>query len=167
MSNQATVDNALCTINIAGREFSGFADGVGYSAVFDTDRFTKIVGNRGLGAFGKTISGAATITLTLMSTSDDNDFLQLMSTADNVNPGGALVPLAKVTANARIKEAGMVRVMKIPDTQEGAGPYPVVWVLGSLNFVKYIGGYDETPVFTSAEALQELINQAPPVRAPV
>lgn len=167
MANQATVDNSLCTIIAAGYLFTGFADGVSFTSVYDVDRFTKLVGNRGLGAFGKTISNAAVITMNIMSTSADNDALMIMATADNNTPGGILVPMAKITANARIKEAGNVRVMKIPDTQDGAGAYPIVWTLGSLNWVKYVGGYDETPVFTSMEALQELIDQAPPVRAAV
>jgi hypothetical protein len=166
MSNQATVDPGLCTINIAGHTLTGFADGVGYQSSFDVDRYGKVVGNRGLGAFSKTISAAATITLTLLNTSSDNDILSEIALADNVG-GGVLVPLAKITANARIVETGAVRIVKIPDTQDGAGPYPVVWTLASLNFVKFVGGYEETPTFTNMDDLRELISQAPPVRAPV
>lgn len=167
MANQATVDPGLCTIVIAGYTLSGFADGVSFNSTFDVDRFSKTVGNRGLGAFGKTISGSATITLTVLNTSSDNDVLMLIATADNNTPGGVLVPLVKVTGNARITEGGDVRIMKIPDTQDGAGPYPVTWTLGSLNYVKFVGGYEETPVVTSIEELQALIDQAPPKRAAV
>lgn len=167
MANQATVDNGLCTIMIAGHTLTGFAAVVGYNSVMDVDRFVKIVGNRGLGAYGKTISGSATITLNIMSTSLDNDILMAIATADNVTPGGVLVPLEKLDANSRCVEGGNVRIMKLPDTQSGGGPYPVVWILGSLNFTKFVGGWEETPVAASLERINELIAQAPPLPAAI
>lgn len=165
MANQATVDPGLCTINIAGYTLTGFADGVGYTSSFDVDRYNTIVGNRGLSARSKTISAAATITLNILNTSEDNDILTTIFQADDV-AGGALVPLAKITANARIVEAGSVYIVKLPDTQDGGGPYPITWTLKSMNFTKFVGGYDETPVFTTMDALRELIANAPPIRAP-
>lgn len=165
MANQATVDPGLCTINIAGYTLTGFADGVGYTSTFDVDRYGRIVGNRGLAARSKTISAAATITLNILNTSADNDILTTIFTADDL-AGGVLVPLAKITANARIVEAGAVYIVKLPDTQDGGGQYPIVWTLGSMNFTKFVGGYEETPIFTTMDALRDLIANAPPVRAP-
>jgi hypothetical protein len=167
MANQATEDPGLCTIVIAGYELTGFADGVGYQSSFDVERFNHIVGNRGLSARYKTISASATISLNILSTSADNDILTTIFTADNASPGGALVPLAKVTSNARIVEFGAVYIAKLPDTQQGGPAYPIIWPIRSMNFTKYVGGYEETPIYTSMDALKELIANAPPVRAPV
>ena len=163
MANQATVDPGACVIMLGTYTLTGFATDVGYTSSMRDTRWTATVGNRGLAARGKTVSGLATITLNILNTSVDNDFLSAMAELDDKTPGGFLVPLSKVTMNARIVENGLVYVTKVPDTQDGVGPYPVVWTLESMNFVKFVGGHLGPKIESpgTLEALQALIAKAP------
>lgn len=164
MSDQATIDPGLHVVSILGRRITGFAGENGYSSTMVANAFEVVVGNLGLAAFTRIRSGHAVITLELMPTSDDNDFLSLIHSADLTGAGG-LVPLAKTLANGRTVEAGAVRIQKMPDTTQSNAP--IVWTLLSANFVKFVGGYEKTPVFTTLEALQAAIAAAPPIPAPV
>lgn len=166
MSNNATLDPSKHRIRIAGYLMTGFAPDIGFNSSMDTEAYGKIVGNRGLGGFTRTISGAATITINLMAQSADNTFLSTLYAADAAG-GGVLVPLTKTTENAGLLvEGGLVRVNKMPDTSDGSSAV-VTWTLISVNYTKFVGGYDATAIANTLEELQAIIAQAPPIQAPV
>lgn len=166
MSNNATVDPSQHRIRLGAYLLTGFAPDIGYSSTFDVDEFSTIVGNRGLGAFRRTISQAATITLNLMNTSQDNDFLSLMRLAD-IKGGGVLVPLTKTTVNNNLLvEGGLVRIVKNPDTNDGPAGI-ITWTLKSVNFTKFIAGYGPTITAFTREEMQAIIDNAAPLPAPV
>lgn len=167
MADQATHDPQLCTISIAGARITGFASQDGFSVSYDSDRFSKLVGLRGLGAWNKNSSNAATITLQLLGNSEDNDILAAIHLADISTPGGALVPMIVMQQNGRTAATGAVRVMKMPDVSVGAEMSTRTWMLGSLNWTMYIGGQNTTPIVSNMDDVRALIAAASAIPAAV
>jgi hypothetical protein len=166
MSDNTTFDPKLFVVNVAGFRVTGFANDTGYSSTMDEDFVTTVVGNNGLGAYVFRNSRAATISLTLMPGSNDNDKFMAAVTADRLTPGGVLVPIFVTQQNGRFNEGGFGRFVRWPDGNIAASVTPVVWTFKSLNFVKYIGGQDETPVVSTIEELNALIAAANTIQAP-
>ena len=165
MSNQATVDPGAHVLTILGQRITGFAEGQGYNSSKASDNYAVVVGNLGLAAYARTRSGHQIITVTLMPTSESNSFFSAIAAADATIVGGFLVPLLKTVANSGLTtEAGSVRVTKMPDTTDTSSPN--VWTFISADFVKFVGGYETTPIFKTLEELQAAIDAAPPVVAP-
>ncbi len=164
MSDQATIDSGLHVVDLMSIRVTGFAGENGYTSSMTDNSYEAIVGNLGLGAYTRIRSQRAVITLELMPTSAANRLLSLMHSADLAGVGG-LVLLSKTVVNSKATvEAGAVRVQKWPDTTQSSAP--IVWTLISTNFVKFIDGYETTPVFTTEAELLAVIAAAPPVPAP-
>jgi hypothetical protein len=168
MADQATHDPQLCTISIAGAPISGFASQDGFSVSYDSEKFTKLVGLRGLGAWNKNASNAATITLQLLASSANNATLAAIHLADVSTPGGILVPLIVMQQNSDTTVAtGAVRVMKMPDLTVGAEMPTRTWMLGSLNWTMYVGGQNTTPIVSNMDDVRALIAAASAIPAAV
>ena len=166
MSDNTTFDPKLCVVKVAGFEVTGFADATSYTSTMDEDWVSTVVGNNGLGAYVFRNSRAATITMTLMPGSNDNDKFMAALTADRLTPGGVLIPLWVTQQNGRFNEGGFGRFVRPPDGNIANSLTPVVWTFKSLNFVKYIGGQDETPIANTIEELNALIARANSIQAP-
>lgn len=90
MASFQAYDPAQVIITVGARSLSGFADGTFVRIARDTDSFTKYVGSDGVVARTKTNNFSGSITVTLMQTSPDNNYLSaLLSDAENSTSAGA------------------------------------------------------------------------------
>lgn len=161
MANNATEDFLATTLIMATRVFTGFQQGEGFSTSYDNDHFEKIVGVRGLGAWQKKFDLSATMTLSLLATSDDNDIMSILADADFFTSGGAMFAGAVIQTNGRLKLAWTAgRIMKKPDVSISDGVDVRVWVMGTNKLISFIGGQSSTPIVTFDQA-SALVNALP------
>lgn len=121
---------------------SGFADGTFVSVEFDEDAFTLTVGTDGEATRSKSNNRSATITITLMQTSDVNDLLSAQYLLDINSPGGAgLVPfLLKDTSGRSLFLAEQCWIQKAPAIEYGRESGTVEWTLRTSSLVPFFGG---------------------------
>lgn len=75
-------------LSIAGQAITGYAEGTFISVENEVDGFTKSVGADGEVARMASSNVSGTLTLTLMQTSDSNDLLSSLYTADRISLSG-------------------------------------------------------------------------------
>lgn len=167
MSDNATEDSLATTVILGGKIFTGMQQGEGFSTSYDNDHFEKVVGVRGLGAWQKKFDLSATMTLSLLATSDDNDIMSVFADADFFTTGGFMFPGALIQSNGRLRVAWAAgRIMKKPDISLSDGVDVRVWVMGTTKLISFIGGQTSTPVGTFEEA-SALANALPSLRPAV
>lgn len=167
MANDATWDFASLSIVYGGVLLTGFADGDSYTMTHDVDRYTRLVGNYGLGAWAKSNSFAAGGTLTLLATSDNNAAMQEFLTADENTPNGILVPLVALQLNGIFSHAGSFRIIKAPDVSRGPSVPTTTWMIGTTRLIQVLGGQTPPDIVTSVAQAREIIAAATPLPRPV
>lgn len=93
--SKKTYDPANVQIICGGVPISGFADGTFLDLAFDEDQFSKTVGADGEVSRAKSNNNTATVTISLMQTSESNDVLSAFANADRLNGGGSFPFLVK------------------------------------------------------------------------
>lgn len=162
MANGATLDPLQITILVGGYKITGFESAEnGFSADYDEDRMSSVVGSRGLGAWIKNHNRSATITLNIMANSEDNDALNAFFQADQVTPGGVLIPLVATSQGHRTLATAQVRIVRPPAINHSA--VVRTWTLRTTKLVASYGGIVATPVITSVAEAQALIAAASPI----
>lgn len=167
MSNDATHDIAQYNVVIAGYRLTGFADGDAFNFTAGSDRFTMLIGNYGLGAWAKINNRSANGSFNLLAGSADNDVLQALMTADDLTPGGILVPMVILQTNGLFQAAASIRVTRSPDVARGVSIPQTVWNWGTTRMYTVQGGGIPTPLVTSVAQAQALIAAATPAPVPV
>jgi hypothetical protein len=167
MANDATHDIGLYNIVFGGVLLTGFADGDSYQMAYDVERFTRLIGGYGLGAWAKSNNFAAGGSITLMSTSNDNDAMQAFYSAGETAPGGVLVPLVVLQLNGRFSHTGLFRITKAPDVSRGTSVPTTTWAIGTTRLFQKLGGTTPTDVITSVEQARALIAAGPSLPTPI
>jgi hypothetical protein len=157
MANNATWDFANLNVVFGGHQITGFADGDSYTMDFDVDRFTKRVGNYGLGAWAKSNNFGAGGSFTLLSTSDDNTILQAFLSADEMTPGGVLVPLVALETGGILSHTGLFRITKAPSVSRGTDVPTTTWVIGTTRLIQVLGGSTPSIIIDSVAAAQAIV----------
>lgn len=167
MSNDATHDIAQYAVVIAGYRLSGFADADAFDFTAASDRFSMLVGNYGLGAWAKINNRSATGNFYLLATSSDNIVLDTILNADDVAPGGILVPMVILQTNGIFSAAASIRFHRSPDVARGVSVPTTTWQWSTTRMFTVQGGGIPTPLVTSIAAAQALIANATPPRLPI
>jgi len=121
---------------------SGYADGDFVSIEYDEDAFSLQIGTDGEAARSRTNNRAATITISLMQTSDANDLLSAQYNLDVNSAGGAgIVPLLITDTSGRsLFTAEKAWIQKLPDVTYSREAGPREWVIRTNNLVALVGG---------------------------
>jgi hypothetical protein len=120
----------------------GLADGTFITVEWDEDAYALSVGADGEATRSKTNNRAATITLTLMQTSDVNDLLSTQYLLDINSPGGAGVApfLLKDTQGRTLMAAEQCWIQRAANVEYGREATTREWVLRTSSLVPFIGG---------------------------
>lgn len=158
MANNATWDFANLNVVFGGLHITGFADGDSYAMDFDVDRFTKRIGNYGLGAWAKSNNFGAVGSITLLATSNDNSALQAFLSADELTPGGVLVPLVALQTGGLLSHTGLFRITKAPGVSRGTDVPTTTWVIGTTRLIQALGGSVPTAIVTTVEQARAIVD---------
>lgn len=128
------------SIIIGGHSVRGFADGQFLNIVGNADLFSDAVGSDGDDITRtKNNDQRATITLSLMQTSDSNDVLDAIANSDQIAPNGAGV------FDILIRDRGTGRAMykadggwinKQPDAAYDRTPQPRAWTIRVAKLIR-------------------------------
>jgi hypothetical protein len=116
----ATYDPRKVIVTVGTAEIVGFAGGTFIEVERQTDAANLSVGTKGEYAWGLSADRSATITLTLLQTSQSNDILQAMATADEKDGSGARSFGVQDLGGRTLASALEVRVRKVPNLIFGA-----------------------------------------------
>lgn len=160
---QSATSDFLATQVIVGRHIvTGFADGDSFSLTWDTPQFELRIGNRGLTSRFKRFVRSATMTYTLLETSDDNDVFSSFWAADYYTPGGLLVPFSLADSNGRtvLSAPQGAWFTQLPDVVIGDGTGQRVWTMQTALIEGVVGGKAQTPM-TDINSLPENLPAIP------
>ncbi len=136
-------DPALYTIAIAALPISkGYADGEFIKVERDTDAFTDVAGTDGGVARAKQHDKRATITLTLLQTSDSNALLSTLYALDTNGDNGAGVGpfLLKDRGGLTVHAAEHCWIQKLPDVTLDKGVTARQWKIRVASLESFEGG---------------------------
>ncbi len=141
MAQGATVDPASLNVMFGTHRLAGWGPGDYVGVVYDVEAFNSLVGVDGLGAWAKNQNLAATVTLTLMQTSDSNDRMSAFHLADRATPNGIQLPFVVREKGGRtLFTADKARILKIPDTVWSDTVQVRAWQVRSLRLIPFVGG---------------------------
>lgn len=120
----------------------GWGDGDFVSIESDEDAFSLVVGTDGEATRSRTNNKGATITLTLMQSSDVNDLLSALHALDVNSPGGAGIgPFFCRDGNGRsLYMAESCWIQKRPTAVFGREAGPREWVIRTDKLIAFDGG---------------------------
>ena len=120
----------------------GDAGGTFLSIEFLNDAFVDEVSLDGQVTRSKTNDNRATAKVTLMSSSESNDFLSALHTADKLAENGAGVGafLYEDLNGTTVYAAAECWVVKAPKLDKGQKAVPLEWEIRIANLVEHVGG---------------------------
>lgn len=129
------------TTSFALIPLKGFADGTFINVSRITEAFTSVVGSDGEVARSKSNDNRRRIELTLLQTSDSNDVLSALHTADLEAPNGAGVAPFTIKDGGRfLLVAPVAWIVQSPDEEFGREATGRTWVFETDNDVKVFDG---------------------------
>ncbi len=136
-----TYDPKGVNIAVAGSFIDGFADGEFINVDRDEDSYSLTIGADGKSARARSNNKSATITITLLQTSDANDTLNAFHAADELLAGSGVFPFFLNDINGR--------TVLVAETAWVQKPSPVsysnemsdrVWVIRTDSLKIIVGG---------------------------
>ena len=148
MGQSATTDFLATQIILGRHTVTGLADGDSFSLAWDNPQFELRIGNRGLTSRFKRFVRSATITLTMLETSDDNDLFSRFWAADYYTPGGLLFTFSLADSNGRTVLSAPLGAWftQLPDVTIGDGTGTRVWTIQTALIEGIVGGKAATPI---------------------
>lgn len=140
-----TYDPKQMIVTFGGVQLSGFADGTFVSIVPNDQAFAKTVGADGEVVRAKTNDYTYEVSITLLRTSDSNDYLSGIHITDKLTSKGAL-PLTITDLNGNtvfFVESAWIR--QLPDAEDGKEIGERTWIFDTVQADEYIVG-GNTPV---------------------
>ena len=138
-----TYDADQVTVAFAGVILdSGWADGQFVRIEWETPQFSDVAGTDGEVTRSKSNDRRATITISLMQTSDGNAELSAIAAKDRLEPNGAGVGALQVrdlNGNS-LHEAAEAWISKTPDVSYEREAVAREWTLRCANLVDFTGG---------------------------
>ena len=104
-------------VTFGGRILTGFADGSFVTAERESDAFTKVVGADGEAARVASANRSGKVTVTLMQTSDSNDYLSQIAAADELSQASTGALFIKDASGRSLVTAGEAWIMKVPNAE--------------------------------------------------
>lgn len=145
MSAVREYDAAAVFITVGGASISGFAEESKVLIARNVDAFTLKVGTDGEGARSKSNNRSGRMTITLMGTSPSNAVLSALALADELTPGGAVVPWGCKDLNGgSIHTAQAGWVVKKSDAEYNAEVGERVWILETHDLKHTVAGNNES-----------------------
>lgn len=133
-------DPAEVQVIIAGIKISGFADGTFVTAARKNASFALIVGSDGEGARAKSNDRSATVTVTLLQTSDSNDALSALLNLDELSSDGVGALMIKDNSGRLLLSAETAWIEKPPDAEFAREITNRVWVIETNELTGLWGG---------------------------
>lgn len=163
MSQSATSDFLATQIIVGKHIVTGLADGDSFSLTWDNPQFELRIGNRGLTSRFKRFVRSATVSITLLETSDDNDVFSRFWSADYFTPGGLLFPFSLADSNGTTRLSAPLGAWftQLPDVVIGDGTGQRVWTLQTALIEGFIGGKGPTPL-VDIDSLPDNLPAIPP-----
>ena len=135
-----TYNPADVTIVVAGVPISGFADGTFINAARDNPSFTNGSGADGEGWRAKSNDKTATVTLTLLQTSEANDLLSALSALDEASGDGVGPLLIKDNSGRTLLAAETCWLEKPADSEFAREVSNREWVVKTDSLNVFVGG---------------------------
>jgi hypothetical protein len=129
------------SIVVGAKAISGFADGTFVMIEMDEDAYSKVTGADGEVARAKSNNYSGKITLTLMQSSDSNDFLSALAIADRQTGTGVVPVTVRDAKGTTIVFAESAWVMRMPSTEFSKEIGNREWVLDCSQIEMYVGGH--------------------------
>lgn len=152
-------DPAQVIVTVGARSLSGFADGTFIRVSRDMDSFTKYVGSDSVVARTKTNNFSGSITITLMQTSPDNDYLtQLLQASEILNIQAAGIFNIKVTdkTGTSVFSAANAWIRKPPEVEYSREFSTREWVIDVDRLEMSVGGNDASALGLIAGAARNV-----------
>lgn len=136
-------DPAQVIVTVGVRSISGYADGTFVRVSREVDSFTKYVGSDGTVARTKSNNYSGSITITLMQTSPDNDYLtNLLALAETANAQSLGVFNVKITdkTGTSVFSSANAWIRKYPDVDYARDISTREWVIDVDRLEMVVGG---------------------------
>lgn len=142
MADGATLTTKNLHFIFGGHRVRGWMPGVFLNVAFEADAFNMTIAVDGEGAWMRNANQAARFTLTLMQTSQSNDFLSTTFLADRKSTNGILLPLViKQSNSTNVYAAGKARVIKMADGVWGDTVQGRQWTIATTRLRAFTGGH--------------------------
>jgi hypothetical protein len=135
-----TYDPKQVSVIIGTRAAQGFADGSFVSVDRNEDAFTLLVGADGEGCRAKSNNKSGRVTLTLMSSSEFNDYLSELALADELTGGGVVPLMIKDNSGSSLYSSATAWVVKHPTADFAKEAGTREWVLETDELIMFAGG---------------------------
>lgn len=131
-------------MNISGVDIDGFAEGSFIKVKRTKDLYSMKSGGHGDVIDVKNPDRSGTITISIISTFNTNDFLSGLLLADESAPNGTKrVPILIKDTNGKTLCTGSGRLKGWPELDRGVEEKAVEWVFNVGNLRMFIGGNDD------------------------
>lgn len=137
---QKTYNPKDISLVVGAKAIGGFADGVFVTFEYDEDAFTKTTGADGEVARSKSNNNSGKFTITLMQSSDSNDFLSALAILDRQSGTGVVPVTLRDARGTTVIFAESAWVMKIPAASHGKELENREWVLDCGQVEMFLGG---------------------------
>ena len=128
------------SVIVGARVLTGFAEDSKVVLARTSDAFTSVVGTDGEVTRAKSNDKRGTITISLMQSSDDNDFLSALANADELSGAGVTNVLVKDNSGRALHSAPEAWVQKQPDCEYNREAGSREWILECAQLNNTIGG---------------------------
>lgn len=146
MADGATIDPLALHVLIGPHRVSGRARGTWLTVAYNNDEVAVLSGVDDESTFVDSVDRSATVTITLMQSSDSNDILSAHMVANRTTPGGIAFPLNIVEENGRtVYTAAVAKVSKMADGTWSDGGEVRTWTIVVPKLVGFVGGLSATP----------------------
>ena len=135
-----TYDAAKVQVTWAGLILTGFAPDTFLSVERNVEGFTLQKGASGEGARSKSNDKSGKVTLTLLATSQSNDFLMAIAAADELTGAGVVPLFIKEQDGTTLVASQNSWVQKLPKVERGKESGSVEWVIECDDLEIAIGG---------------------------
>lgn len=128
------------SVIIGDRPLTGFMDGDSITVARLEDSFTEVSGLKGEVARAKSSDKRTDITLTLMQTSPDNDYLSGILQEDEISGRATFNIMIRDQNGTSLHEAEKAWIVKAPDTSYAKELTGREWTLRAANMSMFVGG---------------------------
>jgi Protein of unknown function (DUF3277) len=127
-------------VNVAGTNIHGFAEDSIVSVVRNVDAFSTKVGADGEVGRSHNPDRTGTITITLKSDSDSNDFLSALAIADDVSLAGVFPILVEDANGTSLHSCDAAWIQKSADAEYNREMSEREWVIYCSQLNHFVGG---------------------------
>lgn len=130
----------LVSVIIGERPITGFADGESITAERNNDAFTRVIGMTGEGARVRSNDRSGKITLKLMQTSPDNEYLSTLFNEDEATAARVFNVMIRDQNGTSLHEAQTAWIVKPANASFGKELADREWMIECDNLKMFSGG---------------------------